>query len=749
MARLPSVSDSRSARNVRNSLSIRDLQVYYGASHALQGVNLSLDTGVHAVVGRNGMGKTTLCNAIMGLVPVRSGSIRVADQDVIGLAPHEISKLGVGYTPQGRRLWRSLSVHEHLRLCEVPKGSWTIARIYETFPRLAERRHNGGGQLSGGEQQMLAISRALLHDPRLLILDEPTEGLAPVIVAQVEELLHKLADSADVAILLIEQNIGVATRVADDVSIMVNGVITTQMDAAALGNDRELQQRLLGVGREESTSTPSPPPDSSAVTKAPAKSASADKSVTPPDSATTENKKKSTIRATNQSGYVAPTRWSRARWDNPASSDDTIVTSSIQEDVQPLFSESLASQVLVAGTFDTKARELGFIVGRLARHDVKVTTVDLSTSGKPSSARIAPHHVAAYHPQGASAVFGTDRGKSITEMAVAFENWMRAHPEVSGIISAAGSGGTALVTPAMRQLSIGVPKVMISTVASGNVAPYVGPSDIMMMYSVTDVQGINSISRQVLGNGADALAGMLSSRPEAPLDDQKPAIGLSMFGLTTPAVQAVTAELESDYECLVFHATGIGGQSMEKLADSGFLTAAIDLTTTEVCDFLMGGVFACTEDRFGAFARTRIPYVGSIGALDMVNFGAPDTVPAKYSERQFVHHNPQVTLMRTTPEENRKMGQWIGAKLNAMDGPVRFLLPEGGVSGLDAPGQPFENVEARTALIEALEETVDTTSDRQLIRHPGHINDPAFAALAVSAFKDFFAKTRSTPDAKN
>ena len=269
----------------------------------------------------------------------------------------------------------------------------------------------------------------------------------------------------------------------------------------------------------------------------------------------------------------------------------------------------------------------------------------------------------------------------------------------------------------------------------------------MMMYSVTDVQGINSISTQVLGNGADAIAGMMQPKPQVVTQAQKPAIGLSMFGVTTPAVQAVTAELESDYECLVFHATGIGGQSMEKLADSGFLTAAIDLTTTEVCDFLMGGVFACTEDRFGAFSRTHIPYIGSLGALDMVNFGSPDTVPEKYAERQFVHHNPQVTLMRTTPEENRKIGHWIGNKLNSMDGPVRFLIPQGGVSGLDAPGQPFENAEARKALIDALEDTVVTTTDRKLISHPAHINDPAFAALAVSTFRDLIEQTRNSNNA--
>src|SRR4029077_3195853 len=210
--------------------------------------------------------------------------------------------------------------------------------------------------------------------------------------------------------------------------------------------------------------------------------------------------------------------------------------------------------------------------------------------------------------------------------------------------------------------------------ASGDVGRYVGPADITMMHSVTDVQGLNSISRVVLANGANAIVGMVKAR----LDQREageqaagaglPSIGITMFGVTTPAVQKIAAELRDDHECLVFHATGVGGRSMEKLVESGQLAGVIDLTTTEVCDLLMGGVFPATDDRFGAIIRSRIPYVGSVGALDMVNFGAPDTTPERYRQRKFHVHNPQVTLMRTTPEENERMGRWIGERLNQMDG---------------------------------------------------------------------------------
>jgi uncharacterized protein (UPF0261 family) len=392
------------------------------------------------------------------------------------------------------------------------------------------------------------------------------------------------------------------------------------------------------------------------------------------------------------------------------------------------------AKAYVVGTCDTKGEELAYVRDLIAAAGMPAVLVDLGTRSDGRRADVTPQEVAAHHPKGAAAVFGEDRGQAVAAMAEAFARFVRARDDIGGMIGLGGSGGTALVTPAMRALPVGVPKVMVSTVASGNVAPYVGPSDICMMYSVTDVAGLNRISRQVLGNAAHALAGMMAHRVPA-ASDAKPAVGLTMFGVTTPCVQQVTKALESDYDCLVFHATGTGGQSMEKLVDSGLIAGVIDVTTTEVCDLLMGGVFSAGEDRLGAIARTSVPYVGSCGALDMVNFGAMDTVPAHYRGRNLYVHNPQVTLMRTTPEENRRMGEWIGAKLNACEGEVRFLLPEGGVSMIDAPGMPFHDPEADAALFAALEATVQTSGKRRLIRLPHNINDPGFAAALIENFR--------------
>src|SRR5215207_3510330 len=225
-------------------LQVRGLNVYYGHSHALQGVEFTIHQGVLAVVGRNGMGKTTLCKTIMGLVRASSGPIRFGNKDELTrLNPAQIARLGIGYVPQGRRLWRSLTVDEHLRVTpSARRGAWTVERIYDTFPRLAERKNNGGAQLSGGEQQMLAISRALLSNPRLLVMDEPTEGLAPIIIEQVSAMLRQLAQEGAISVLLIEQNLGVATAVAERVAIMVNGRIARETSAQELASDHDLQQ---------------------------------------------------------------------------------------------------------------------------------------------------------------------------------------------------------------------------------------------------------------------------------------------------------------------------------------------------------------------------------------------------------------------------------------------------------------------------------------------------------------------------
>jgi uncharacterized protein (UPF0261 family)/ABC-type branched-subunit amino acid transport system ATPase component len=726
------------ARRSTPALEVKGLDVYYGHSHALQGVDLTLDSGVFSVVGRNGMGKTTLCKTIVGLVRASGGSIRIRGEEATGLSPARIARLGVGYVPQGRRLWRSLSVDEHLRLAAgMRRGPWTTDRIYETFPRLAERKDHGGSQLSGGEQQMLAISRALVTNPHLLIMDEPTEGLAPVIVTQVEEMLVRLGEDGDMSVLVIEQNIGVATAVSGNVAIMVNGRVNRIIESARLAADRDLQQRLLGVGLHSDLE--------SDVEAGPAE---ADTAGAPQPA---RNKGPVRIFISNP---TLPTRWSQpvpfARIEAAARTVSVDVTR--LEEVAQRRRESVTTQtsgppvVLVVGTLDTKGAELRFIRDIIAGSGLRTRLIDVSTSGKASACDVSAQEIALNHGRGGSGVFGADRGASVTAMADAFARWLRRQGNIAGIISAGGSGGASLVAPGMRSLPIGVPKLIVSSVASGDVGPYVGPADITMMYSVTDVQGLNSISRAVLANGANALAGMVKAR----LDDRTakprdagaslPAIGITMFGVTTPAVQKIAADLRDEFECLVFHATGVGGRSMEKLVDSGQLAGVIDLTTTEVCDLLMGGVFPATDDRFGAVIRGRVPYVGSVGALDMVNFGAPDTIPERYRQRKFHVHNPQVTLMRTTPEENERMGQWIGERLNQMDGPVRFFLPEAGVSALDAPGQPFWDADADAALFRALERTVRQTANRQLIRIRNNINDPEFAAAVVSAFRPLLGR---------
>ena len=390
----------------------------------------------------------------------------------------------------------------------------------------------------------------------------------------------------------------------------------------------------------------------------------------------------------------------------------------------------------VVGTFDTKARELLFVAQCLERASLRVTTVDLSTSGQPSVATISPRAVAAHHPEGAQSVFTGDRGESVSAMAEAFARFLPQQRDVAGVISAGGSGGTALVTPAMQRLDVGVPKVMVSTVASGDVSSYVGPTDICMMYSVTDVQGINRISQQVLSNAANALAGMITRRIASTSSDSKLAIGVTMFGVTTPCVQQVVAELDTDYDCLVFHATGTGGQSMEKLVDCGMLSGVIDATTTEVADLLFGGVMSAGEDRLGAIIRTGVPYVGSCGALDMVNFGAIETVPERYQGRNLYKHNAQVTLMRTTPQDNEEIGTWIANKLNQCQGPVRFLLPQGGVSLIDAPSMPFYDAHSDQALFDAIERTLVQTDNRRLIKTPYNINDPEFSQALVENFHE-------------
>jgi uncharacterized protein (UPF0261 family) len=395
----------------------------------------------------------------------------------------------------------------------------------------------------------------------------------------------------------------------------------------------------------------------------------------------------------------------------------------------------MKSKVYVIGTMDTKAAELAFAAEAARAAGAETVLVDVGTQGAGAGADVSAADVAAYHPKGASAVLAlTDRGQAISAMAGALTNFLLSRTDIGAVLGLGGSGNTALVTEAMRALPIGVPKLMVSTVASGNTAPYVGPNDLAMMYSVVDVAGLNAISRKVIGNAAHAAAGMALNQVAASASD-RPGLGMTMFGVTTSCVTQVRAELDKSHEIYVFHATGVGGQSMEKLADSGFVAGLIDVTTTEVADLLVGGVFPATQDRFGAAIRTRLPYVGSVGAVDMVNFGARDTVPAQFKERLLHIHNANVTLMRTTSEESRRIGEFIVKRLNQMEGAVRFLLPLGGVSALDAPGQSFHDPDADAALFSAIRNGWEPAANRQLIEINAHINDPAFASALAENFR--------------
>ncbi|MDL5154837.1 Tm-1-like ATP-binding domain-containing protein [Actinomycetospora termitidis] len=377
----------------------------------------------------------------------------------------------------------------------------------------------------------------------------------------------------------------------------------------------------------------------------------------------------------------------------------------------------------VVGTFDTKGDELHHVADLVRAAGHEVTTVDVGTSEADARrADVTPHEVAG--PE----VFTGDRGTSVSAMADALARWLPPR-RPDGVLALGGSGGTAIVTPALQRLPVGVPKIVVSTVASGNTAPYVGSSDITLMYSVTDVAGLNRISRVVLSNAAHALAGALSAPPVDTVD--RPALGLTMFGVTTPCVTAVTEQVADEYDCLVFHATGTGGRAMEKLVDDGLISAVVDVSTTEIADFVAGGIMAADADRLGAISRRRVPWVGSVGALDMVNFGAPDTVPEHYRGRTLYEHNAQVTLMRTTPDECRAAARFLAEGLNACEGPVRLVVPTAGVSALDVEGGPFADPDATAALVETLRAELRASADRRLIETDLHVNDPEFARVLV------------------
>jgi uncharacterized protein (UPF0261 family) len=392
-------------------------------------------------------------------------------------------------------------------------------------------------------------------------------------------------------------------------------------------------------------------------------------------------------------------------------------------------------RIYVVGTADTKGEELAFLRSRIGALGGDPLLVDVGTRAPQVAVDVTANEIVA----GAPGILGVDdRGTAMAGMADAFARFITGRTDIAAVIGIGGGGGTAVVTAGMRGLHIGLPKLMVTTLASGDVAPYVGLSDILMMPAVTDFAGLNRISRVILSNAAAAIVAMAGTARE--VEGDRPAIGLTMFGVTTQAVTQTADLLRADYETLVFHATGTGGRTMEMLVDSRLLSGVVDLTTTEVCDYLVGGVLPAGPDRFDCIARTKVPWVGSVGACDMVNFWAPETIPERFASRKFYRHNANVTLMRTTPDENRAVGEWIAGKLNLCDGPIRLLVPEKGVSALDIAGGAFFDPEADAELFDALERTLNQTENRRIERLPFHINDPAFAAAAAAAYRDIARK---------
>ncbi|MFN7878155.1 MAG: Tm-1-like ATP-binding domain-containing protein [Pirellula sp.] len=411
----------------------------------------------------------------------------------------------------------------------------------------------------------------------------------------------------------------------------------------------------------------------------------------------------------------------------------------------------MAGCVYLVATMDTKGEEIAFVRDCLLSAGVPTRMIDVGTKNPPTvKPDVTSSEVRATSVHNGSTVevatyAQSDRGTAIAEMALALRDYLVAQcaaGRMSGVIGIGGSGGTSLITTAMRALPIGLPKIMVSTVASGNVAPYVDCSDILMLFSVVDIAGINSVSRVVLSNAAHAMAGMV--RNVVATSPSKPTLGMTMFGVTTPCVNQVRLTLEQKgFDCLVFHATGSGGRAMELLVSSGLISGVLDITTTEVADEIAGGVFACGPDRFSRLIDAEIPLVLSLGALDMVNFGSRETVPSYYQNRMLHFHNPQVTLMRTNIEENRQIARFIATKLNKSRSPIRLLVPELGVSTLDQKGHPFYDPQADSMLFNELQNNLNVTVDRQLIRLPFHINSAEFAESLVSNFLSLWEKRKS------
>jgi len=392
--------------------------------------------------------------------------------------------------------------------------------------------------------------------------------------------------------------------------------------------------------------------------------------------------------------------------------------------------------VAIVGTLDTKGEEFRYLKEQIEATGVPTVVINTGIVGEP---RFAPDVSAGEVAAAAGTTLEAlrerrDRGEAVAAMArgaaVVVRRLYEEH-RIGGVVSLGGSAGTTIGTSAMRALPVGVPKLMVSTLASGDMSPYVDIKDITTMYSVVDISGINRLSRRILSNAAGAIVGMVRTESPTPFEE-RPLVAATMFGVTTPCVTRARERLEAaGLEVLVFHATGTGGRAMEDLIRGGYISGVLDVTTTELADELVGGVLSAGPERLEVAGERGIPQVVGPGALDMVNFGKPETIPERFAGRRFYRHNPNVTLMRTTPEENARLGEMIGRKLSRSNGPVTFIMPLRGVSAIDREGQPFYDPEADSAFLSALK--ANASSNVSIVEMDRHINDPEYADALADA----------------
>ncbi|WP_342132929.1 ATP-binding cassette domain-containing protein [Hydrogenophaga sp. OTU3427] len=701
-------------------LRIDNLDVFYGQAHALQGVSLSLPQGVLAVVGRNGMGKTTLCKAITGLVPA-SGSVQFAGQELLGSTPDQITRLGVAYVPQGRRVWRSLTVDETLQLAArtARQGAWTVDRVYQVFPRLAERRGNGGAQLSGGEQQMLAIGRALLFNPRVLVMDEPTEGLAPVIVEQVATLLKALADERSMSVLLIEQNLGVALEVADQVAIMVNGRIAHCLPAQTLAADRALQQRLLGLKAGAATE------EAAAVLE---------------DGGSDAGRAK-VLRVVRAHGSDQPPLPDYS-FDVPA--ERALETARalpvfVPEAAQPrqwTAAEGATADraIYLAGSWGEQPRELAYVKRCLEQLGARVVAVDIAGSGF-SSAQVGVRELLRFHPSADRKSPATAEGVSPELLAEAFPAYLATRRDVGGLLVLARGSSAAAGCAGALCLPMGLPKMVVSD------RPLAGTmSDVLVM--AAPIGELHRVSETLLAHAASAMVGML--RESTALHrGSKPLVCITSLDLVDAAVRNARRALGDAFDGLVLDMAAGGAETLERLALSGLVAGVIDLAPVDVSQAHVSGDLSAVQRRFQALRASGVPYLLVPSLLEVATFSLGQPVPARLLQREVLSSAQDGSIVPVSRDEVERMSEWLAVQLEGFSGPVHLALAQPSVAMLARLGGGGQSLATQDLLHRSLLRSIRPQRALRLVDSIDTLHDMRFGEALGHAMRDLIQNRAS------